>query len=333
MKRNVINFLIIIIITAIVLYFSLKDNFLEIVSTIGNMNLFLFVLAIIVYMGYIFLKSVVMKYTVNNFKKDYTLKKSFRMGVETNFFHAITPFSTGGQPYEIYRLNKDGVSVIHSANISVQNFIIYQTALVLLGIFALIYNHNFNLFPDVTILKNLIALGFIINFLVIVILFSVSLFKKMNKVIINFFINILSKLRIIKEKEATKKKIENYLLDFDKGARILLKNKWKFIFLILIELLALILLYSIPYILIKGINLEIEISLLTVIVTSAYVMLIGSFVPIPGGTGGLEYGFIAFFGNFIVGPSLNAIMLLWRFVTYYFGMILGSFVLGLRKKG
>ena len=50
MKRNVINFLIIIIITAIVLYFSLKDNFLEIISTIGNMNLFLFVLAIIVYM-------------------------------------------------------------------------------------------------------------------------------------------------------------------------------------------------------------------------------------------------------------------------------------------
>ena len=206
MKRNVINFLIIIIITAIVLYFSLKDNFLEIVSTIGNMNLFLFVLAIIVYMGYIFLKSVVMKYTVNNFKKDYTLKKSFRMGVETNFFHAITPFSTGGQPYEIYRLNKDGVSVIHSANISVQNFIIYQTALVLLGIFALIYNHNFNLFPDVTILKNLVALGFIINFLVIVILFSVSLFKKMNKVIINFFINILSKLRIIKEKKQLRKK-------------------------------------------------------------------------------------------------------------------------------
>ena len=82
----------------------------------------------------------------------------------------------------------------------------------------------------------------------------------------------------------------------------------------------------------KGVDLKIEISVLNVIVTSAYVMLIGSFVPIPGGTGGLEFGFIAFFGNFIIGPNLNAIMLLWRFVTYYFGMILGSIVLSLRKK-
>ena len=93
-----------------------------------------------------------------------------------------------------------------------------------------------------------------------------------------------------------------------------------------------LLLYLIPYFLIKGVDLKIEISVLNVIVTSAYVMLIGSFVPIPGGTGGLEYGFIAFFGNFITGPILNAIMLLWRFVTYYFGMILGSIVLSLRKK-
>ena len=89
---------------------------------------------------------------------------------------------------------------------------------------------------------------------------------------------------------------------------------------------------NIPYLLIKGVGIQENISIITVIVTSAYVMLIGSFVPIPGGTGGLEYGFIAFFGNFISGPILNALMLLWRFVTYYFGMILGAVILGLRKK-
>ena len=60
------------------------------------------------------------------------------------------------------------------------------------------------------------------------------------------------------------------------------------------------------------------------IVSCSYVMLIGSFVPIPGGTGGLEYGFIQFYGNFVTGSTLNVIMILWRFVTYYFGMIVGS---------
>lgn len=330
MKKNIINFLILIVITILVLYLSLRNNYIEIINTIKNMNLLLFLLAIIVFILYVFIKSIIMKIVVNNFKKDYTLKKSFRMGLETNFFHAITPFATGGQPYEIYRLNKDGISVINAANVSIQNFIIYQTALVLLGIFAVTYNYIFKLYPDITLLKNLVLIGFIINFLVIVVLFSITYFKKGNKVVINFIINILSKLKIIKNKEEKINQFEKYLSDFNDGAKILLKNKKKFIMLILLQLLSLSLLYLVPYFIIKGVGLNI--SIVNVIVTSAYVMLIGAFVPIPGGTGGLEYGFISFYGNFITGPKINAIMLIWRFVTYYFGMILGAIILGLRKK-
>lgn len=330
MKKNIINFLILIVITILVLYLSLKNNYIEIINTIKNMNLLLFLLAIIVFILYVFIKSIIMKIVVNNFKKDYTLKKSFRMGLETNFFHAITPFATGGQPYEIYRLNKDGISIINAANISIQNFIIYQTTLVLLGIFAVTYNYIFKLYPDITLLKNLVLIGFIINFLVIVVLFSITYFKKGNKVVINFIINILSKLKIIKNKEEKINQFEKYLSDFNDGAKILLKNKKKFIMLILLQLLSLSLLYLVPYFIIKGVGLNI--SIVNVIVTSAYVMLIGAFVPIPGGTGGLEYGFISFYGNFITGPKINAIMLIWRFVTYYFGMILGAIILGLRKK-
>ena len=60
-------------------------------------------------------------------------------------------------------------------------------------------------------------------------------------------------------------------------------------------------------------------------------MLIGSFVPIPGGSGGLEFGFVSFYGNFIHGSKLMAIMLLWRFVTYYFGMFVGAISLNMKK--
>lgn len=60
-------------------------------------------------------------------------------------------------------------------------------------------------------------------------------------------------------------------------------------------------------------------------------MLIGSFVPIPGGTGGLEYGFIQFYGNFVTGSTLNVIMILWRFVTYYFGMIVGAVAVNIKE--
>ena len=58
----------------------------------------------------------------------------------------------------------------------------------------------------------------------------------------------------------------------------------------------------------------------------------GSFIPLPGGTGGLEYGFVSFFGNFLTGGKLTTLMLLWRFITYYLIMILGAIALNIRKK-
>ena len=61
-------------------------------------------------------------------------------------------------------------------------------------------------------------------------------------------------------------------------------------------------------------------------------MLIGSFVPIPGGTGGLEYGFTQFFGNFISSSKLMAIMLTWRFVTYYLGLFVGAIAVNIKTK-
>ena len=60
-------------------------------------------------------------------------------------------------------------------------------------------------------------------------------------------------------------------------------------------------------------------------------MLIGSFVPIPGGTGGLEYGFIKFYGFFIFGSTLSAVMIIWRFITYYFGLIVGGIAFNFKR--
>ena len=62
------------------------------------------------------------------------------------------------------------------------------------------------------------------------------------------------------------------------------------------------------------------------IITSAYVLLFGSFVPIPGGTGGLEYEFMKFYVFIIHDGLLSAIMLIWRFITYYFVLIVGGIV-------
>lgn len=328
--KKIVNFLLLLIVTALVLYFSLKDDYQTVVNTIFSINKLWLLCGFICLFLYWILKSIVTTKLVKNFNNEYSLKKGLKMTLETNFFHAITPFSSGGQPYEIYSLKKNGLRIIDATNVSIESFIVYQIALVLLGIIAIVSNYFFNFFPASSLLKNLVTLGFIVNLLVIVGLFILTFTTKFSKVILNIGLSLLSKLKIIKNKEAKKNSLDKYLYDFHIGAMTLLKNKKSFILLIIIQFISLVFLYLVPYTLIKGVNLDIKIYI--AIITSAYVMIIGSFVPIPGGTGGLEYGFISFFGNFISKSKINAIMIMWRFVTYYFGMILGAIILSIGKR-
>lgn len=331
-NKNVFNILLLFIVTILILYFILKDNFFEIINNITKINPLFLLIAIFLIFGYWFLKSIILYKIALSFDKNYKFKKAFRIQLLTNFFNAITPFSSGGQPFQIYSLNKNGINYNDSTNIVMQEFIIYQLSLVTLGIVALIYNNIFNLFLDIKILETLVALGFIINLFVIVSLFMLAYYKKLDEVLIKIVINLLSKFHLIKNKELLIQKWNNHIEKFNKGARKLTENKFRFIKLYLISLFSLLTLYLIPCIILYGMGDFNSITPINSIIASAYVILIGSFVPIPGGTGGLEYGFIAFFGNFISGSTLPALMLIWRLVTYYFGIIIGAIALNLKGK-
>lgn len=328
--KYIFNFLLIAIVLAIVLYFSLKDNYQEIISTIFKMNYLWILVAILFLIIYRLCTSLGHYYIIkaNNGKVSYL--KCFQINLMILFFHGVTPFAGGGQPMEIYFLHKEGISVTKATNITLQNFIVYQIALILTGLFALIYNRIFNVFPNDNLIKYLVVLGFLINTLVLVVTFILSFGKKTNKFIIEKGIHFLTKIKIIKDEQKVQDKCQKYLQSFHDNAMELKKNKKIVAFTVLINILGLMTLYSMPYPILKGMNVNINI--LKVVTAIAYVMIIGSFVPIPGGTGGIEYSFIFFFQYLISGSILHAAMLVWRLISYYLGMIFGAIALSLYRK-
>ena len=141
-----LNIVLLIVVTLLVLYFSLKDNFNEIINQIVNMNKwYLFIAFILLFIFYLF-KSLSMYSFCRKINKDFKFKESIQLILRTQFFNAVTPFATGGQPYQIYYLKKCGIDYASSTGIVLQNFIVYQIALVLLGLIALFVNQTFNLF-------------------------------------------------------------------------------------------------------------------------------------------------------------------------------------------
>ena len=325
------NIVILIVVTLLVLYFSLKDNFKEVINQIANMNKWYLLVAFTLLLIFYLFKSLSMYSFCKKMNRDFKFRESIQLILRTQFFNAVTPFATGGQPYQIYYLKKCGIDYASSTGIVLQNFIVYQIALVLLGLVALFVNQIFDLFEGSKLLARLIALGFIINTVVIVIMFMVAFSKKMNKRIIGFGINLLTKLKIVKNKEEKLKEWDTNINNFYASAKKLLDDKKTFIGNIVFNFFALCTHYMIPLFILYAMGEFNAVNVGISIVASAYVMIIGSFVPIPGGTGGLEYGFVTFFGNFITGSKLSALMLVWRFITYYFSMILGAIALNIKK--
>lgn len=323
-KKIYINLITIIVVVALVLIVSLNYDFDSIMYHIVNMNVFWFIVAIIVMMISRLIIGICSYMMVKINGEHVSIWKMIQINYIIPFFHGITPFSGGGQPMEIYYLHNEGISKTKSTNIVLQNFILFQSALIILSIIAVLYNYFFNLFPSDSFMRGLVTLGFIINFLVLLFSYMLSFSKKVNKFILNKGLSFLSKIKIIKNVDTTREKLNNYINKFYTSAAFLKKQKGKVVIVLLLNIISLIIQYSVPYVV--GIGMEVNnLSFIMMVVATTYVMLIGSFVPIPGGTGGIEYGFVYFMGYIIDETGLvTAIMLIWRLISYYFSMVIGA---------
>lgn len=325
------NTIILLLITISILVIILKDDLNSIINTLITMNYLYIIIAILLFLLSIGLKAYITYKTVND-KERISLKEAIKHNLITQFFNGITPFSTGGQPMEIYMLTEHNIPLSQATNITIQNFIFYQTALVIYGVLAVTYNAIFHIFPNSPILRKLVLLGFIINILVAVGLFLITISKKITKKIVYVFIKILVFFKIIKNEEEKRKNWDARLTEFHTTAKTLRKRKKLFFGGVILNLLSLSCVYVIPLVIVYGLNDFTSLNIPDTLTSSAYVLIMGSFVPIPGASGGIEYGFLKFYSNFIPKITLSATLLIWRFITYYLGIILGALTFSLEKK-
>lgn len=325
------NTIILVGITILVMYIVLKKDFKTIISDLENLDLRYILIAFLCFLIYLILHSYVVYKTVNK-KEQFSFKESFKHNIIVQFFNGITPFSTGGQPMEIYMLTKHHISASSATTYILQNFIFYQVALVLFGIVAVIMNAIFEFFPNVPLLRKLVLLGFIVNTIVAVSLLFISLSRKTTHGVMNVTIRLLEKLHLLKDPERVIRKWDTRINEFHECADELKKKKSLFVMGITLNFIGLACLYVIPLFIVYALHDFESLTALQAMSASAYVMVMGAFVPIPGASGGIEYGFTQFFGNFLSQSQTSTTLLLWRFITYYLGMILGAVAFNLDKE-
>lgn len=320
MKKIGFKTIFIFLLTMFLFYYLLKDNFIESMKLLKNANYLYIILAFIIFGLYIIVEAYLLYILIKKQKKNYKFKDAVNLNIMTKFFNGVTPFSLGGQPLQIYRLNKEGIAVTKGILILVENFIILQITMTFMCILYLIIGYIFNIMPSGFILY-ITILGIIITIISLFIAIFSCVKTNVAKKVGYFFID---KLKFIKDKEDKKKKWNTKCTEYSLGYKELVKDKKFIVKCVIINFIYMTIYFMVPFFAFKALHSDMSINFVYSIIFGCFIYTSSCFVPIPGASVGAEYSFIHYFEVIVKEIFIVPALLLWRFITYYIPMIIGG---------
>ena len=251
-------------------------------------------------------------------------QKSFRVAMGGQYFNSITPFSTGGQPFQAYALTKQGLPLGIAMNGLLSKFILYQIALVVIS--SVLLSLRLTYFrQEVSNFSVVVLIGFFINLLVMLGLIGVALFHQATRRICRWIIGFLGKIKVLKSPEQKADYMDESLRQLSESFRQMFKNIPLMISGLLLSGVQLLCFMAVPFMVYRAFGLS-EIDFLTIIAAHSFVMMVSAFIPVPGAGIGAEGFFHFFFCKFFTSESqLGLALILWRTITFYFTVFSGAF--------
>ncbi len=325
MKKIVFRSTFMFLLTAFLLYYILKDNFFESVNLLFSSNLLFLLLALLVWFLYFLAEAIVLKLLINKHNKNYTLKQSLLLNIMSKFFNGITPFSLGGQPLQVYQLSRDNVKVTDGVLVVTEMFIIHEISLIILVLISMLFKYILNINPS-DFLWGLTIFGLIFNSIGLLIAIFVSVKINAAQRIGSGIITFLNKIKIVKNKEKTIDSWYNKCNEYSNGFKDIVNNKKLIFKCVILNIINFIFYALVPYFMILAIDSSVNINMFYTIVLTMLIYVASTFVPIPGGSVGIEYAYVNYYILFVPENVVLTSLILWRFISYYFPMILGGII-------
>ncbi len=249
-----------------------------------------------------------------------------------SFFAKITPFDTGGEPFEIYFLHKNrGLSVGESTAVIMIKTLLGHFARLFLGMllpFLVIFFWKNVLFTKTA--KILFNIGIFIYLGFISVLLFITIKPQNAKKTIFYLLNRPIFLRFhLGKVKGWLDKLNRTIDDFEEAKLKILQTKARDLAVIgVYSLLCWILIILLPVVLLTGMGVHSPILQTAAIAIIFY--LATAYAPTPGSSGAAELSFAALFSVLVPKPILGIFVLIWRLFSYYSGLLIGG-VLTLRE--
>ncbi|HJF47777.1 MAG TPA: flippase-like domain-containing protein [Limosilactobacillus oris] len=275
---------------------------------------------------YLILEGVVVKIFMNNRHADFTWKDALRLPPIEQLFNGITPFSTGGQPAQLVAMLQCGVDGGLASSVLLMKFVVFQAMIVINFLVSLLIGFHF-IAEKLHALSLLVLLGFVIHLAVIVGLLLVMYWYGFTKRALNLLIKPCAWFMKPQRYERLRISLNEKVDSFYQESLRMKEEYGKMAKVCLVTLCQLFFYYAIPYFIMLALGVH-GMNFIMVISLHVLIFMIISLFPIPGGAGGAEYSFSVLFASFIgSGTKLVLAMILWRLLTYYFGMFAGMVAL------
>lgn len=249
------------------------------------------------------------------------LRLSLKTAIIGKYYDYVTPLGSGGQPFEIYYLNKKGIPGSIASGIAITCYILSQLASVTVCIGVIAWKG----FQHVdTIIEILAITGIAFNTILPLGVLFFSILPNFGKGLARFVTKVLKALRFVKDPEKFEEKAVRTLTEYADCIRFFfskygIATLCSFLFAFVYQFAV----YSMPYFVMKfcGVSDLDYFQLLDLCIICYCAMTI---FPTPGNSGAAEISFHSIFSTYLVsGGILFWGIMTWRLVSFYSFIIAG----------
>lgn len=250
---------------------------------------------------------------------------SLKMATIGRYYDLITPMGSGGQPFEIYYLRKDGYSGDTATAMPLAKYMVWQISFFLLCLVILILNSaNYISSPLVLICA---WVGLSVVLLIFLFVFFVSTTKKFGASVIVAILKLLHKMKIIKNYRETLVKVLKFVKSYQYNIKALMKNPFSVLVEIVITIAGIITNALIAYFIYITFTTTPQVDWWDIVCMCCVCELASCFIPLPGGSGAQELSFNALLGGLFPEGTFFWGVLFWRILTYYIYILEGATII------
>jgi hypothetical protein len=318
-----------------------KDEMTSSVSSVLSKYWWFLLLAVAVMIAYYLCRAATYAVMMRSFTGKMRLGLCMSVTVVGNFYDNVTPLGTGGQPFQIHRLQNTGLPKGAAIAMPIMEYVISRFVFVAISIAAIILNaaqaFGDNI-PINTAIYVAAAIGIVANFAFPLLLIISLISKRACRKVTRWAVITAKFFRLTKDPGRLYKKILTNL-NANIGCIKILAKKKQLLLCIALSIGATLAFASVGYFVIKAFGFWtvlglgwIEIVVLVILIKNSVTL-----IPTPGNSGAADLSFYWVFSSallFSTGVASGAVAtLIWRIISYYLPVLIGFIhVVSIRKR-